>query len=133
MKGAWMTSTTIGNMASKVLWGEGLLLRPQHFQRQDQYHEHRQHKSIRAVNPYAWGVEALQIEREALASNVLRVLTLALRFQDGEWVDAPGADELPDTVDLSQLTQQTVTYYAALPGLKPFSGNFAPPGQPTTL
>ncbi len=131
MKGAWMTSTTIGNMASKVLWGEGLLLRPQHFQRQDQYHEHRLYKSIRAVNPYAWGVEALQIEREALASNVLRVLTLALRFQDGEWVDAPGADELPDTVDLSQLTQQTVTYYAALPGLKPFSGNFAPPGQPT--
>jgi type VI secretion system protein ImpJ len=130
MKGAWMTSTTIGNMASKVLWGEGLLLRPQHFQRQDQYHEHRLYKSIRAVNPYAWGVEALQIEREALASNVLRVLTLALRFQDGEWVDAPGADELPDTVDLSQLTQQTVTYYAALPGLKPFSGNFAPPGQP---
>jgi type VI secretion system protein ImpJ len=130
MKGAWMTSTTIGNMASKVLWGEGLLLRPQHFQRQDQYHEHRLYKSIRAVNPYAWGVEALQIEREALASNVLRVLTLALRFQDGEWVDAPGADELPDTVDLGQLTQQTVTYYAALPGLKPFSGNFAPPGQP---
>ena len=131
MKGAWMTSTTIGNMASKVLWGEGLLLRPQHFQRQDQYHEHRLYKSIRAVNPYAWGVEALQIEREALASNVLRVLTLALRFQDGEWVDAPGPDELPDTVDLGQLTQQTVTYYAALPGLKPFSGNFAPPGPPT--
>ena len=126
-----MTSTTISNMASKVLWGEGLLLRPQHFQRQDQYHEQRLYKSIRAVNPYAWGVEALQIEREALGSNVLRVLTLALRFQDGEWVDAPGADELPDTVDLSQLPQQTITYYAALPGLKPFSGNFAQPGQPT--
>jgi type VI secretion system protein ImpJ len=126
-----MTSTTISNAASKVLWGEGLLLRPQHFQRQDQYHEHRLYKSIRAVNPYAWGVEELQIERDALASNVLRVLSLALRFQDGEWVDAPGADELPDTVDLSQLTQQTVTYYAALPGLKPFSGNFARPGQAT--
>jgi type VI secretion system protein ImpJ len=126
-----MTGTTIGNVASKVLWGEGLLLRPQHFQRQDQHHEHRLYKSIRAVNPYAWGVEALQIERDALASNVLRVLALALRFQDGEWVDAPGADELPDTVDLSQLTQQTVTYYAALPGLKPCSGNFAQPGQAT--
>jgi type VI secretion system protein ImpJ len=124
---------TIGTMASKVLWGEGLLLRPQHFQRQDQYHEHRLHKSIRAVHPYAWGIEALQIDREALSSDVLRILALALRFQDGELVDAPGADELPDTVDLSQLPQgqQTVTYYAALPGLKPFSGNFAQPGQPT--
>jgi predicted component of type VI protein secretion system len=93
-----MTSTAIGNVASKVLWGEGLLLRPQHFQRQDPYHEHRLCKSIRAVHPYAWGVEALRIERDALASNILRVLSLARRFQDGEWVDAPGADELPDTV-----------------------------------
>ena len=128
-----MTSTMIGNMASKVLWGEGLLLRPQHFQRQDQYHEHRLYKSIRAVHPYAWGIDVLQIDREALSSNVLRILELALRFQDGELVDAPGADELPDTIDLGQLpqSQQTITYYAALPGLKPFSGNFAQPGQPT--
>ena len=119
-------------MNSKVLWGEGLLLRPQHFQRQDQYHEHRLHKSIDAVHPYAWGVERLEIDRDALASGVLRILALSLRFQDGELVDAPGPDELPPTVDLGQLQapqQQTVTYYAALPGLKPFSGNFAPPGQ----
>ncbi|QJE00030.1 type VI secretion system baseplate subunit TssK [Massilia forsythiae] len=120
-------------MSSKVLWGEGLLLRPQHFQRQDAYHEHRLHKGVKAANPYAWGVERLQLDRDALADNVLRILDLALRFQDGELVDAPGSDELPPTIDLSQLgpAQQSVTYYAALPGLKPFNGNFAQPGQPT--
>ena len=119
-------------MTSKVLWGEGLLLRPQHFQRQDQYHEHCLQKGIKAVHPYAWGVERLQVDREALTNNQLRINELALRFQDGELVDAPGTDELPDTVDLNllQQAQQTVTYYAALPGLKPFSGNFSPPGQP---
>ena len=61
-------------MSGKVLWGEGLLLRPQHFQRQDQYHEHCLHKGIKAVHPYAWGVERLQVDREALANNVLRIL-----------------------------------------------------------
>jgi type VI secretion system protein ImpJ len=120
-------------MNSKVLWGEGLLLRPQHFQQQDQYHEHRLHKSIAAVHPYAWGVERLEIDRDAIGNNMLRILALALRFQDGELVDAPGPDALPPTVDLGQLNdrphQQTVTYYAALPGLKPFGGNFAQPGQ----
>ena len=118
-------------MSGKVLWGEGLLLRPQHFQRQDAYHEHRLHKGIRAAHPYAWGVERLQIDREALADNVLRILDLSLRFQDGELVDAPSIDELPPAIDLGQLThaQQSVTYYAALPGLKPFTGNFAQPGQ----
>lgn len=118
-------------MTSKVLWGEGLLLRPQHFQRQDHYHEQCLHKSIKAVHPYAWGVETLQVDREALANNVLRLLALSVRFQDGELVDAPEIDALPETVDLSllQQAQQTVTYYIALPGLKPFSGNFTPPGQ----
>jgi type VI secretion system protein ImpJ len=120
-------------MTSKVLWGEGLLLRPQHFQRQDHYHEQCLHKSIKAVHPYAWGVDKLQVDSEALANSMLRLLALSARFQDGELVDAPEVDALPETVDLSLLqgSQQSVTYYIALPGLKPFSGNFAPPGQAT--
>lgn len=120
-------------MTSKVLWGEGLLLRPQHFQRQDHYHEQCLHKSIKAVHPYAWGVDNLQVDREALANSMLRLLALSVRFQDGELVDAPEIDALPETVDLSllQQSQQTVTYYLALPGMKPFSGNFTPPGQAT--
>ena len=71
-------------MTSKVLWGEGLLLRPQHFQRQDQYHEHCLHKGIRAVHPYAWGVDKLEVDRDALGNGVLRILALSLRFQDGQ-------------------------------------------------
>ena len=117
-------------MTSKVLWGEGLLLRPQHFQRQDQYHEHCLHKGIRAVHPYAWGVDKLEVDRDALGNGVLRILALSLRFQDGQLIEAPGPDALPGTVDLGQLqAAQSVTYYAAVPGLKPFSGNFVQPGQ----
>jgi type VI secretion system protein ImpJ len=118
-------------MTSKILWGEGLFLRPQHFQQQDRYHEHRLNASVKAVHPYAWGVDTLQLDRDALANNALRVLELSLRFQDGELVDAPGADALPDAIDLSQLeqSQQSVTYYAALPAFKPFGANLAAPGQ----
>lgn len=119
-------------MSNKVLWGEGLFLRPQHFQQQDQYHEHRLRESIQIVHPYAWGVLHLRIDRDALANDILRVLELSLRFQDGEMVDAPGADMLPEPVDLSALpqSQQGMVYYAALPAFKPFGGNFGPPGQP---
>ena len=120
-------------MSGKILWGEGLLLRPQHFQRQDLYHEQRLHKTAHALQPYDWGVERLDIDRDALANNVLRILSLSLRFQDGEWVDAPGADALPSDIDLGQVPQgqSNVTYYAALPVLKPFGGNVAQPGQPS--
>ena len=53
-------------MSSKILWGEGLFLRPQHFQQQDRYHEQRLHQSVLALHPYAWGVNQLQVDRDAL-------------------------------------------------------------------
>jgi len=40
---------------SKVLWSEGLTLGPQHFQRQDLYHETRLQRIASALNPYCWG------------------------------------------------------------------------------
>ncbi len=113
-------------MTSKVLWGEGLFLRPQHFQQQDQYHEHRLNDCIGALHPFAFGVLKFDIDSDALANNTLRVTELAVRFQDGETIDAPGTDALPAPVDLAQLqpSQQTVTYYAALPAFKAFGANF---------
>lgn len=118
-------------MASKVLWGEGLFLRPQHFQQQDRYHEYRLHRSVKAVHPYAWGVDRLAVDMEALAHNTLRLLDLALVLPDGELVDAPGSDNLPEAIDLGQLaqSQHSVTWYVALPVFKHFGGNFAQAGQ----
>ncbi|MEQ6341587.1 MAG: type VI secretion system baseplate subunit TssK [Gammaproteobacteria bacterium] len=120
------------NINSKVLWGEGLFLRPQHFQQQDQYHENRLHETVNALHPYLWGVAALLLDRDALSNNTLRLSELTLIFQDSEIVKAPGEDDLPDAVNLSgiPLSQQTITYYAALPSLKSFGGNFSPSGHP---
>ena len=120
------------SMANKLLWGEGLFLRPQHFQQQDQYHEQRLHESVKALHPYAWGVNQLQIDRDALANNSLRLLELSLVFQDGEIYNAAGGDELPEALDLGNLPSslQSVTFHAALPAFKPFGGNFAASGQP---
>nr|WP_315189177.1 type VI secretion system baseplate subunit TssK [uncultured Albidiferax sp.] len=115
------------NQTSKVLWGEGLFLRPQHFQRQDCYHEGRLHQTASALHPYAWGVGRLQVDQDALANNSLRLLELMVIFQDGEILKAPDDDDLPDAVTLADLppAQQSITYFAALPALKPFGGNFS--------
>ena len=116
----------------KVLWGEGLFLRPQHFQQQDQYHEHRLHERMKAAHSYGWGLTRLEIDADALVSNTLRVTGLSLIFQDGEIINAPASDELPPEVDLSELAQgrPSVTFFAALPAFKQFGGNFSPDTQP---
>lgn len=115
---------------SKVLWAEGLFLPPQQSQQQDRFHEHRLHERVKALHPYAWGVASLQLDRDALASNTLRVLHMSLIFEDGELFAAPGNDELPDPVDLGALEPgPVVTFYAALPALKQCGGNVIPDRQ----
>ena len=112
---------------SKVLWGEGLFLRPQHFQQQDRYHEARLNQVALALQPFLWGVRRIEWDLDALKADRLRLQALSLIFRDGEIFDAPGSEPLPPAVDLAALPAalQEVTWYAALPALAPGGGNAA--------
>jgi type VI secretion system protein ImpJ len=113
--------------SSKVLWGEGLFLRPQHFQRQDAYHEWRQAEIARALHPYPWGVRRVRIDADALASGVLRFTELQVVFSDGELFSAPQEDELPPPVALSSIPAGTseLTFHLALAPMRPNGSNFS--------
>ena len=115
------------SIPSKVLWGEGLFLRPQHFQQQDQYHEARLQQTARALHPYLWGVRKIEWDLDALKTDRLRLQSLSAIFHDGEIVDAPASDPLPVAIDLSMLpaTLLELTFYIALPTLSPGGGNAA--------
>jgi len=110
---------------SKVFWGEGLFLRPQHFQRQDAYHEARLQEFTNAVHPYAWGVRQVRFDTQALASGTLRAQQLSVIFPDGEIYSAPGDDELPEALALGKLPTgvQSTTIHLALPLLRDHGGN----------
>jgi type VI secretion system protein ImpJ len=116
---------------SKVFWGEGLFLRPQHFQRQDAYHEARLQELAAALHPCAWGVRQVRFDAQALASGTLRAQQLSVVFSDGEFYNAPGADELPDALALSNLPDgvQATTIHLALPLLKEHGGNCGTPAD----
>jgi type VI secretion system protein ImpJ len=112
---------------SKVLWGEGLFLRPQHFQQQDRYHEARLAETAAALHPYCWGVRRLEIGADALKADLLRVTQLSVVFADGDGVRAPERDPLPPPVRLADLPPdvQTLTFHAALPFVATHGGNCA--------
>jgi type VI secretion system protein ImpJ len=115
----------------KILWTEGVTLRPQHFQQQDRYHEAHLHALATALHPYAWGVREAVWNEAALANKQLRAERLSLVFQDGETYDAPGTDPLPEAIDLAELpaAEETFTFYAALPALRYHGGNLADFGE----
>ena len=113
------------SLGAKILWSEGLTLGPQHFQRQDMYHETRLLRMVSALNPNFWGVRQLQWNMDALGHNLLEAQAMSLIFQDGAVYEAPATDLLPVPIDLAQLPQQvnTFTIYAALPTIRPHGAN----------
>jgi type VI secretion system protein ImpJ len=115
------------SIPSKVMWGEGLFLRPQHFQQQDRYHEARLRQTAQALHPYLWGVREIAWDFDALKAGKLRLDALSIVFRDGEIVEAPASAPLPPAIDLSRIPASVleVTWHAALPSLAPGGGNAA--------
>jgi type VI secretion system protein ImpJ len=113
--------------AHKLLWGEGQFLRPQHFQRQDAYHEWRLAQAMRALHPYAFGIQHLKLDPEALATGVLRVLELRALLPDGDIVDAPALDDLPADLALQAIPANVneLVYHLVVPPLKSRGSNVA--------
>lgn len=110
---------------TKVFWGEGLFLRPQHFQRQDAYHEARLHDRARSLHPDSWGVRSVRFDSQSLVTGSLRALELSAIFPDGESYDAPSHDQLPEALSLGDLPEgiQATTIHLALPLLREHGGN----------
>ena len=102
--------------AEKVLWGEGLFLRPQHFQIQDSYHEQRLNQTIRSTIPFAYGIKQLKFDETQLATHVLALEYVDMIWQDGELYNAPAQDLLPPPVLLDELNfRGEMTIFLALP------------------
>lgn len=115
----------------KILWGEGLFLRPQHFQQQDAYHEWRLAQMSRLLHPYAWGVRHVKVDPDALQTGLLRLLALQVVMPDGELFNAPAEDELPPPVALASLgegqaqTTGECVFHLALAPLRAHGTNMA--------
>lgn len=111
----------------KVLWGEGLFLRPQHFQQQDAYHEWRLAQAVRGLHPYAWGVRSIKVDTDALQAGRLRLTELQMVLPDGEFYNAPAEDELPEPLALDTAFAQgnEVVLHAAVAPLRTNGSNFA--------
>lgn len=99
---------------NKVVWSEGLFLRPQLFQQQERYLEHFAHKRAAALSPFFWGFHHFVIDTESLALGKLVVSGAAGIFQDGTPFEAPDHAKLPATLALrhEHLNQ---TIYLAVP------------------
>lgn len=117
--------------ANRVLWGEGMFLRPQHFQQQGLYHENSVAEVMQLLRRNAWGVRTIALDAAALTTGLVRVDRLSVLFRDGTRYSAPEKEPLPVSRNLNDIPQAgtSTTLFACLPDLNPYGANSSRPDE----
>ena len=93
------------DLPEAILWHEGMMLAPQHFQQQTARFDQLLAYHLRLASPYHWGVVHLEFDRVALVSGVIRLIELEAVLPDGLVVH--------HTVERPLLKDRVITEYAA--------------------
>ncbi|MDY7544834.1 type VI secretion system baseplate subunit TssK [Glaciimonas sp. GNP009] len=99
---------------NKVVWSEGLFLRPQLFQQQERYFEHFSHKRTASLSPFFWGFNQYEIDRETLLFGKLVFKSGSGIFSDGTPFDVPIHTPPPPPLTIVP-EHQNQTIYLAVP------------------
>lgn len=108
---------------SKVVWSEGMFLRPQHFQQQDRYIETLVSGRCGQLRPYDWGVSELSLDHDALTLGKVSLASLHGRLPDGTPVAIPDHDQPPPPLDIDEGLRDTEVVLA-LPLRRPNVAEF---------
>jgi type VI secretion system protein ImpJ len=67
----------------KVVWSEGMFLKPQHFQQQERYIEFATHARSQVLQEFFWGFFDIELDDQALSLGKIIIRTARGLFQDG--------------------------------------------------
>ncbi|ADG20110.1 type VI secretion protein, VC_A0114 family [Paraburkholderia atlantica] len=97
---------------SKVVWSEGLFLRPQLFQQQERYFESFAHRRSAPLSPFFWGFSRYEIDQESLGFGKLVFKSGLGVFPDGTPFEVPGLTQPPPPLTIGAEHQEQVIYLA---------------------
>ncbi len=92
---------------SKVIWTEGLFLRPQHFQQHGRYVEHLVEGRCAGLRSFPWGFTTLKLDHQLLNVGKVSIVEAAGVFPDGTPFNMPNDDEPPEPMDVSDDMRDT--------------------------
>ncbi len=85
---------------NRVVWSEGMFLRPQHFQQHDRFLENFINGRCSAVSAYGWGVSVLTIDKDLLSLGKIGIAEAKGVLPDGTPFNIPADDEAPPPLDV---------------------------------
>lgn len=87
---------------SKVVWSEGLFLRPHHLQQGDRYLEHLLASRTRDITPYPWGFTHLEVDQDLAQQDKFGLRRAVGLLSDGTPFDVPTDSPLPEPIEIPE-------------------------------
>lgn len=85
---------------ARVLWTEGMFLRPQHFQQQDRWAESLVRGATDGLRDHGWGFRTFEVESGLLAKGQVGIRACTGILPDGTPFDIPGEAPAPPPLSL---------------------------------
>jgi type VI secretion system protein ImpJ len=111
----------------KIIWNEGMLLSPQHFQQWDNYYEGLLNARLGTLVAYEWGVLDLQISRESVRNGKLELERCRAVLPDGLMINVPQTDAAPAPraiADHFAFDAEGLDVYLAIPAKRAGAANY---------
>ncbi|MDX6709009.1 MAG: type secretion system protein ImpJ [Blastocatellia bacterium] len=111
----------------KVVWNEGMLLTPHHFQQWDNYYDDLLNSRTASLVPYEWGILDLLLNHEAIANGLCEIVRCRAVMPDGLMVNVPQTDVAPEARHVDGFFQEnegSLAVYLAIPSKRAGARNF---------
>jgi len=95
---------------NRVIWSEGLFLRPQHFQQHLRYIESFVESRCTPLKAHGWGLTELKIDHDLLRIGKLAIASARGVFPDGTPFSIPEDDPPPPPLELDENVRDTIVY-----------------------
>src|SRR6185312_13217732 len=117
---------------NKVVWSEGMFLRPQPFPQNDRFVERLVRDRLAGLRPSGWGLTALEINRDLLAIGKFGISACRGVLPDGTPFNVPEDAPHPAPIDIPDNTRNSIVYLA-LPARQPGGVEVDQPGKTDTV
>ena len=95
---------------NKVVWAEGMFLRPQHFQQQERYIDFLVQARSQPAEPFFWGFSSLEVDKDLLGIGKIGLQSAQGVMPDGTPFRLPGQDVPPAPIEIPKDTKNTLVH-----------------------
>lgn len=94
----------------RVVWTEGMFLRPQHYQQQVRYIETVVDSRCSSTAPYAWGLVDVELDADLMLQGKVALKKAIGNFPDGTSFSIPDRDEPPLVLDVPVNIKEAIVF-----------------------